>query len=165
MEQVRRANVRLRIKNVFNPSGSGTRIYPTIELPSTLSSPHLSPSSTPAGTPARPSSPSPSFMLQNGYHGTSQNRRSPTAVTVKEPITIINVVSGTKRSKESPIFLMDIFERLARHGVAIDLVTSSEKSISMAVESIHESDTSRFRRVVSSLEEFGTVSSRKLWYA
>ncbi|KAF2670356.1 aspartate kinase [Microthyrium microscopicum] len=146
VDQIRHAGIRLQLKNVFNPSGAGTRIYPTR---STSSSPELSPA------PTRPASPpSQAFLLSNGYHGKHQNRRVPTAVTAKEPITVLNVLCNQKR--KFSIFLVSVLEQFTKHKLNIDLVTSSERSISVALENIDSPE--RLQRLIGDLETFGTVN-------
>jgi aspartate kinase len=92
-------------------------------------------------------------MLSNGYHGKSQNRRVPTAVTAKEPVTVLNVLCNQKR--KSSIFLVSVLETFTKHGLNIDLVTSSERSISVALENIDRSE--RLQRLIADLEAFGSV--------
>lgn len=137
MEQIQRVNVPLRLKNVKNPEGAGTVVLSTV-----------------SGT-ANPSS---AFMISNGYHGGSgemQYRRTPTAMTVKDSIVIINVLSH--RNSKSHGFLAKIFELLDRCKLVVDLVTTSEKSVSLAVSSETER-ASDIKTAVAEIGKIGTVS-------
>jgi aspartate kinase len=138
MEQLRNAELILRLKNVFKPSGPGTVIYPSGRAPESPKS----------------STPAPSFMLANGYHGELQCRRHPTAVTIKESITLINVTCS--RNTKSQGFLTSVFHQLERNTVAPDLVATSEMSVSLAIQSADDSKISS--RLMSDLQKFGVVS-------
>ncbi|KAF2103141.1 aspartate kinase [Rhizodiscina lignyota] len=151
VDQIRHAGIRLQLKNVFNPAGAGTRIYPTS---TPLPSPPTSEAPTPRSTsPSRASAPPLACMLI-GYHGNLENRRTPTAVTVKDPITVVNVLCNQKR--KSSTFLLNVLEQVAKHNLDIDLVTSSEKSVSFALENVD--DRQRLRRLITVLEDFGCVT-------
>lgn len=144
MEQLRNAELILRLKNVFKPSGPGTVIYPSGRAPELPLKVSCLKSSTPA----------PSFMLANGYHGDLQCRRRPTAVTIKESITLINVTCS--RNTKSQGFLASVFLQLERNTVAPDLVATSEMSVSLAIQSGDDSKISS--RLMSDLQKFGVVS-------
>lgn len=60
-----------------------------------------------------------SFMTANGYHGDTLHRYMPTAITVKDSIVIINVLSH--RNWKSHGFLAMVFERLDFCKVVVDL--------------------------------------------
>lgn len=92
-------------------------------------------------------------MKVNGYHGETQYRRSPTAVTVKEAITVINIRSNG--SSKPQTFLAQICEKLARHDVAIDLISSSQQMLSIAVCSSRGDEVDE---AVAELEEVGAVT-------
>lgn len=115
MDQVIRASIPIRIKNVMNPRNNGTVILPD-----------------PADAPT------------NHKTGLIRNRsvsdldrllhpKRPTAVTVKPGITVLNVHS--KRRTRAHGFLMSIFSTLDRHGLSVDLISSSEVHVSMALHS------------------------------
>ncbi|KAJ4322184.1 hypothetical protein N0V94_002532 [Neodidymelliopsis sp. IMI 364377] len=118
MEQVIRARIPIRIKNVMNPRGAGTIIFPDNlkELEShsplrdglfrTRSSSILSALNTP---------------------------KRPTAVTIKHNIVVLNVHSN-KRTRAHG-FLMNIFSILDRWHLSVDLISSSEVHVSMALHS------------------------------
>lgn len=149
MEHIKSAGIPLRLKNVFKPSGQGTIIYPSDTLVG------CSPSS--AGSlenGLEQSSPPPSFMLENGYHGARRERRKPTAVTVKDQMFLINVVCN--RNTKSQGFLLQVFTCLERNKVPVDLVTTSERNASLAIQSLGGADV--LPRLKSELEKFGRVS-------
>ncbi|GAQ09039.1 probable aspartokinase [Aspergillus lentulus] len=116
MEQVIRARIPIRIKNVMNPKGDGTVIFPdsTYELERT----------TPGHDPRLFRTRSPSLM---------QRPKRPTAVTIKHKILVINVHSN-KRSL-SHGFFAGIFSVLDRWRLSIDLISTSEVHVSMALHS------------------------------
>ncbi|TQB69170.1 Aspartokinase [Monascus purpureus] len=119
MEQVIRAKIPIRIKNVMNPKGNGTVIFPDSysELERT----------TPGHDPSlfRTRGPCPVPQLQTP--------RRPTAVTIKHQILVINVHSN-KRSL-SHGFFAGIFSVLDRWRLSIDLISTSEVHVSMALHS------------------------------
>ncbi|KAI1143869.1 aspartate kinase [Hypoxylon sp. FL0543] len=150
MDQIRDACIPLRLKNVFKPSGSGTIIYPSTTNPAPIS-----PASTSSdGSYDSPRiTPLPSFMLKNGYHGAEQERRKPTAVTVKDDILLINVVCN--RNTKSQGFLTQVFDRLERNKIPADLVATSERHVTLAVQA--PSDPTALLRLREELERFGQV--------
>ncbi|KAI0024799.1 aspartate kinase [Xylariomycetidae sp. FL0641] len=151
MDQIHEAGIPLRLKNVFKPLGHGTIIYPSAN-PST---PEML--ASPADTDSeRPSNPSPrsSFMLENGYHGSQQERRKPTAVTTKDDISLINVTCN--RNTKSQGFLMQVFGCLERNNVQVDLVTTSERHVSLAIHSPGEGFATL--RLKEELQRFGDVA-------
>lgn len=95
-------------------------------------------------------------MLANGYHGEGKHRRTPTAVTIKDDIWLINVLSnGVARPKA---FFNKITERLNHHEIAVDLISSSNKSISLAIcTSISEKEKESLNQAVAELKEIGKV--------
>ncbi len=93
-------------------------------------------------------------MLANGYYGTSQSRRAPTALTSKDSIVLINVQSS--RTMKSHGFLAEIFTRLDKLGIVTDMITSSEQSISLAISSLDDENIG-LERVVESLGKCGSV--------
>ena len=81
-------------------------------------------------------------------------------MTVKDSIVVINVLSH--RNTKSHGFLAQLFERLDHHKVVVDLITTSEKSISLAVSAsaLASDGTLAIRRVTEDIEKLGTVSPR-----
>lgn len=148
MKQVEQARIPIRIKNVMNPRGSGTIIQPeAVESPSS----------------ALPSDPlkifrkrSSSLLLED------QRPRRPTAITIKHNILVINIHSN-KRS------FTEIFSTLEKWGLQVDLISTSEVHLSMALhfslplvtqggddeekEIVHD----QLRGAVSELQQYGAV--------
>jgi len=82
--------------------------------------------------------------------------RPATAVTVKRNITVININSN--RMLMAYGFMARVFAILAKYGIIIDLIATSEVNISMTVE-----NTDNLDRAVAELESLGSVSiNRKL---
>ncbi|KAF9873373.1 aspartate kinase [Colletotrichum karsti] len=150
MDQIRCANIPLRLKNVFNPSGPGTIIFPS----RTPTPPLTPPTPTDEKIDVKVPLPSIDFMLGNGYHGDQQERRRPTAVTVKDSILLVNVVCN--RNTKSQGFLSGVFDRLEDAGIKTDLVTTSERNVSLAFQ--HSDEPScQHQRLRVELEKFGKV--------
>ena len=84
------------------------------------------------------------------------HKKLPTAVTIKERIVVLNVNSNRKSVSHG--FLAGIFGMLDRYGVVVDLISTSEVHISMAIEDTHEKKV--MDRLVKDLEKYGTVSQR-----
>ena len=119
MEQVIRARIPIRTKNVMNPKGNGTVIFPD------------SPAELERTTPGH----DPNLLKRRGGSSTPpvQTPKRPTAVTVKHKILVINVHSN-KRSL-SHGFFAGIFSALDRWSLSIDLISTSEVHVSMALHS------------------------------
>ncbi|GAD93985.1 aspartate kinase, putative [Paecilomyces variotii No. 5] len=146
MEQLYKSEIVLRLRNVLRPSGLGTVIYP--------SGPETEPQTKEAVQQSPTSPTSDIFMLSNGYHGQSRSRRRPTAITSKEGLILINVTCS--RTTKSQGFLASVFSQLQRNGIVPDLVTTSERNVSLAVQ-ISDSLSSR-NRLVLDLQRFGSVT-------
>ncbi|KAG8744315.1 Aspartokinase [Ceratobasidium sp. 414] len=130
MAQAIRARIPIRIKNVERPSGNGTVIDPDPDaldgiIPDTPKS--RGPVSLPGSGPARPYT----NGNGNGYIPNAASQRLPTAVTIKEHILILNVRSNRKTRSHG--FLARVFGALDRHGVVVDLISTSEVHVSMAI--------------------------------
>jgi len=115
MDQVIKASIPIRIKNVMNPRNNGTVILPD-----------------PASEIGRKH---PGLFRSRSVSNLSQQARPkrPTAVTIKPSITVLNVHS--KRRTRAHGFLMSIFSILDKHGLSVDLISSSEVHVSMAIHS------------------------------
>ena len=86
---------------------------------------------------------------------TRRNRpalKAPTAVTIKENIVVVNVNSNRKNVSHG--FLAGIFGVLDRFGVVVDLISTSEVHVSMAIEDGEK----RVNKVVKELQKYGSVS-------
>ena len=118
MEQVIRARIPIRIKNVMNPRGSGTVIAPD---------PISEVSSSPGHDPKLFRNRSASLLSSN------QRPKRPTAVTIKHKILVLNVHSN-KRSL-SHGFFAKIFSTLDKWRLSVDLISTSEVHVSMALHS------------------------------
>ncbi|KAA1066595.1 Aspartokinase [Puccinia graminis f. sp. tritici] len=132
MEQVIRASIPIRIKNVMNPVGHGTVIYPNRSIPS---SPKL-------------------VEITGGSDGI--NSKAPTAITIKEDIVVLNIHSNQKTISHG--FFARIFGTLDKFGIAVDLISTSEVHVSMA---IMVNEIYRFKgldRLVKELKDIGEVS-------
>ncbi|PNS15502.1 hypothetical protein CAC42_761 [Sphaceloma murrayae] len=130
MDQVIRASIPIRIKNVMNPRGSGTIILPDRSDDLAYKKPGLyrnhsryHVSTTSAGA----------LTAVNGANNQKQKPKRPTAVTIKRGITVLNVHS--KKRTRSHGFLMSIFSTLDKHKLSVDLISSSEVHVSMALHS------------------------------
>lgn len=127
MQQVIRARIPIRIKNVMNPRGAGTLILPdevdelSNKLPLHSSKLFRTKSvQSMAGVGAAAAAP-------------MQRPKRPTAVTIKHHIIILNVHSN-KRTRAHG-FLMNIFDTLDKWHLSVDLISSSEVHVSMALHS------------------------------
>jgi aspartate kinase len=115
MEQVIKARIPIRIKNVLKPRGQGTVILPDAES---------------LADPIRP-------KLFRGRSSSSVNSlyqpKRPTAVTIKHSIVVINIHSNRRTRAHG--FLANIFSILDKHHLSVDLISSSEVHVSMALHS------------------------------
>jgi len=84
----------------------------------------------------------------------TKNRRLPTAVTTKDHIIVLNVNSNRKSVSHG--FYAGIFRTLDRFGVVVDLISTSEVHVSMAIE--NELAKKFLDRLVRELEKSGTVT-------
>ncbi|KAI9242326.1 MAG: Aspartate/glutamate/uridylate kinase [Podila humilis] len=147
MEQVIRAQIPIRIKNVMNPTGFGTIIFPD--------QPGSSGACTPVNGRNTPP-PSAKVLLENGYF-LDLTRRHPTAVTIKDNIWILNVHSNRKSVSHG--FFAHIFGTLDRFGIAVDLISTSEVHVSMALSgSVKDTE---FAKALTMLKTIGTVDVMK----
>lgn len=152
MEQIRNANIPLRIKNAKNPGGSGTIIYPSRSGGST---PTSEDSNLGNANSSLSDAAIASFMSANGYYGASQSRRAPTALTTKDSIVLINIQSN--RQIKSHGFLAQVFRKLDDLDVVADLITSSEQSVSLAISSLDGSENANANMLLKSLGKCGKV--------
>ncbi len=155
--QVIRRRIPIRIKNVENPNGGGTVIHPDPEVDALESSDanETSPSSRGASEIVKALSYKSVDALSAEAHLTHQSQyKVPTAVTIKEHIFVINVNSNRKSVSHG--FLAGIFGALDRFGVVVDLISTSEVHVSMAIgDGIPKKI---LERVVRELQKSGTVS-------
>jgi aspartate kinase len=119
MEQVISARIPIRIKNVMNPRNNGTVIFPDkieeIDMRSPLKDPKL-------------------FRTRSAsLISLHQRPKRPTAVTIKHNVIVLNVHSN-KRARAHG-FLMNIFNILDQWHLSVDLISTSEVHVSMALHS------------------------------
>jgi aspartate kinase len=147
MIQAIREMIPIRIKNVENPDGGGTVISPDPEVDVTLieDEDHSTPDF-------------PLASLNPFPRGDEKKKKLPTAVTIKEHIIVLNVNSNRKSVSHG--FLAGIFGTLDRFGVVVDLISTSEVHISMAIED--GLGKKSLERLVSDLKKNGTVSFRNI---
>ena len=135
MEQVIRARVPIRIKNVVNPRGAGTVIVPDV-------------------------------IDQRQAQARARRPKRPTAVTIKRNILVINVHSNKRTLSHG--FFAHIFASLDRWRLSVDLISTSEVHVSMALHSEsgawpdvgpdtypHPDDD--LRGAIQELRDYGTV--------
>lgn len=141
MEQAIRASIPIRIKNVMNPTGAGTVIYPDSSNPSspTLSTPR---------TDQDQSTP-------------DSNGKSPTAVTIKDTIVVLNIHSNRKTISHG--FFARIFGILDKFGIVVDLISTSEVHVSMAMKfsETYQAPGGGLDKLVCELKDIGQVSVLK----
>ncbi|KAF9486244.1 aspartate kinase [Pholiota conissans] len=147
MEQAIRRKIPIRIKNVENPRGGGTVIHPDPE------SDDLSSASTLSQTVPEPVSLKSLHELALANED-SRRKKLPTAVTIKEHIVVLNINSNRKSVSHG--FLAGIFSTLDKFGVVVDLISTSEVHVSMAIgDSLPKKVLDR---LIKDLQKNGTVS-------
>jgi len=119
MDQVIRARIPIRIKNVMNPRGGGTVIYP--DLPAELQEPE----GTHEAKLFR--------ARRSSVLSTRRGPKRPTAVTMKHGILVMNIHSN-KRSLSHGFFAR-IFATLDKRRLSVDVISTSEVNVSMALHS------------------------------
>lgn len=117
MEQVIRASIPIRIKNVENPKGAGTIIFPD--------------------PPVHASDAEEETALEEAHRREAQaaannlGPRGPTAVTIKDNILVLSIRSNRKTISHG--FFAQIFGTLDKYGIVVDLIATSEVHVSMAI--------------------------------
>ncbi|KAH7872103.1 Aspartate/glutamate/uridylate kinase [Lentinula edodes] len=160
MEQAIRCKIPIRIKNVENPTGSGTLIFPDSEHDSDLLEVSQELDANKSGIPEPISHSQLHEMAQQAAHRHAHNgalyhhKKFPTAVTIKERIVVINVNSNRKSVSHG--FLAGIFGTLDRFGVVVDLISTSEVHVSMAIEDALAQKL--LDRLIMELKKSGSVS-------
>lgn len=79
-------------------------------------------------------------------------RRNGTAVTIKDNVTIVNIHSNRKSLSHG--FMSSVFSILNRYGINVDLISTSEVHISMALANVQSKD---LERALKELRKFGNV--------
>lgn len=139
MEQVINARIPIRIKNVMNPNGEGTIIYPD--------------NIGKKGEETPPHPPVSLDTLPKDYFN-KQKLKIPTAVTAKNDIAVVNIHSNKKTLSHG--FLANVFSILDKHKTVVDLISTSEVHVSMAVNYSKEK-RKFFIMVIEDLKKFGEV--------
>ncbi|KAI9850689.1 MAG: Aspartokinase [Thelocarpon superellum] len=151
MEQVVRASIPIRIKNVMRPRGNGTVIFPD-------ATPEFKSDASPLEIP---------LIRPRSARGLRQQwTKRPTAVTIKHQILVINVHSN-KRSL-SHGFFANIFSTLDKWRLSVDLISTSEVHVSMALhsesallsgggETEEQTLNHDLRGAIGELRDYGTV--------
>lgn len=140
MEQVINARIPIRIKNVMNPNGEGTIIYPD--------------NIGKKGEQTPPHPPVSLDILPVDYFNKQQKLKIPTAVTAKSDIAVVNIHSNKKTLSHG--FLANVFGILDKHKTVVDLISTSEVHVSMAVNYVKEK-RKYFLLVIEDLKKFGNV--------
>lgn len=83
-----------------------------------------------------------------------KRKRFPTAVTIKEHIIVLNINSNRKSVSHG--FLAGIFSTLDQYNVVVDLISTSEVHVSMAIEDGLAKKL--LDRLIKELKKTGTVS-------
>lgn len=139
MEQVIKAKIPIRIKNVINPTGSGTIIYPdNIGRRGEDTPPH----------------PPVAFETLSARYIARHKKRSATAITAKQDIVVVNIHSNKKTLSHG--FLAHIFTTLDKFKLVVDLISTSEVHVSMALQ-ISDDEEKALKNAIKELTKMGTV--------
>ncbi|KAG7195181.1 Aspartokinase [Scheffersomyces spartinae] len=139
MEQVIKARIPIRIKNVDNPTGKGTIIYPD------------NIGRRGEATPPHPPTALETIPLK---YLTSRKKRSATAITAKQDIVVVNVHSNKKTLSHG--FLANLFITLDRYKLVVDLILTSEVHVSMALQ-IGSEQEHNLKAAILELKKMGLV--------
>jgi aspartate kinase len=142
MEQITRAEIPVRIKNVMNPSGPGSIIFPEKKKIVTC------------GMVTQPLE----DLTRYEYRMDSSEDR-PTAVTVKDEIWVVNVKLNHKN--RSHIVLAKLFGILDKYHVPVDLVSTSNVHVSLALSSKVAGKS--LRQALTELKDLGMVKKKQIW--
>ncbi|KAJ7669382.1 Aspartate/glutamate/uridylate kinase [Mycena polygramma] len=148
MEQAIRRKIPIRIKNVENPRGGGTVIHPDPEAETAQVEDDMGSVPEPASALAL------AMLSARASEAAKQHPRHPTAVTIKDHIIVLNINSNRKSVSHG--FLAGIFGTLDRFGVVVDLISTSEVHVSMAIEDGLAKKI--LERLIRELQKSGTVS-------
>ncbi|GAA5960279.1 hypothetical protein JCM3765_002526 [Sporobolomyces pararoseus] len=150
MEQVIRNSIPIRIKNVENPKGEGTIIFPD-HVTSDASRPPSPPRNARVAT-----APSAAPSLPHDVE-VPEHHLGPTAITIKDTVLVLSIRSNRKTISHG--FFARIFGTLDKHGIVVDLISTSEVHVSMAIYG--EVRKGVLDRVVRDLKVVGEVSISK----
>lgn len=149
MEQVIRNSIPIRIKNVENPKGEGTIIFP--DSVGAASRPPSPPRNARVATAP---SMAPSLPLDVAV---PEHHLGPTAITIKDTVLVLSIRSNRKTISHG--FFARIFGTLDKHGIVVDLISTSEVHVSMAIYG--EVRKGVLDRVMKDLKVVGEVSISK----
>ncbi|CDR88237.1 probable HOM3-L-aspartate 4-P-transferase [Sporisorium scitamineum] len=161
MEQAIKKAIPIRIKNVENPTGMGTVIFPDVPEGHDSSEDKLVDGHV--DQPRPPLTPSASksnfsawgtFAKTEAARPVMGERKLPTAVTIKDNVLVLNVHSNRKTVSHG--FFAKIFGTLDKYGVVVDLISTSEVHVSMAMAAGLRPRT--LEKVKLDLQKVGTVS-------
>ena len=161
MEQAIKNSIPIRIKNVQNPRGCGTVVFPDHEKGNAVSDDikrdpfldgHVAQPVPPDSVAARPPSLPDGPVVSRS--NAEKTRKLPTAVTIKDNILVLNVHSNRKTISHG--FLARIFGTLDRYGIVVDLISTSEVHVSMALTASIKART--LEQIRSELQHIGAVS-------
>ncbi|KAG0674168.1 Aspartokinase [Kluyveromyces marxianus] len=136
MEQVIRTHIPIRIKNVQNPKGNGTIIYPSDQAKKGESTP-----------------PHPPVALTSSIF--ESKKKGATAITTKSDIVVVNIHSNKKTLSHG--FLAEMFSTLDKYKLVVDLISTSEVHVSMALPVPDSDSLKALRAAVVELKRLGTV--------
>ncbi|KAI1268386.1 aspartate kinase [Xylariaceae sp. FL1019] len=143
MDQIREANISFRLKNVFKPNSPGTIIDFAVNLPQTIKI-----------------TPPPGVLLKGDFTVGRNDRRRPTAVTIKDDILLINVICNrntvSAKGIRSSILGLPPVKIHSLSANIRDMITTSERNVSLAVHS--PGDSSAVLRLQEELKSFGSVN-------
>ncbi|ODQ64712.1 aspartokinase [Nadsonia fulvescens var. elongata DSM 6958] len=140
MELVVKAKIPIRIKNVANAKGHGTIVFPDNDE-------------------------SYSEILINRYRMNQDwvqddpKSALPTAITTKQNIITLNVKSNKQLLSYG--FLSKVFQILNKHGLVVDLISTSKVKISMAIHHNNSNHEHSLRLAVLELKLHGEVDITK----
>ncbi|KIS70948.1 putative L-aspartate 4-P-transferase [Mycosarcoma maydis] len=161
MEQAIKKAIPIRIKNVENPTGMGTVIFPDVPEGHDGSEDKLVDGHVDQPRPPMTPSASKSNFSAWGSSANAQatrpvmgERKLPTAVTIKDNVLVLNVHSNRKTVSHG--FFAKIFGTLDKYGVVVDLISTSEVHVSMAMAAALRPRT--LEKVKADLQKVGTVS-------
>ncbi|AET39408.1 aspartate kinase Ecym_4347 [Eremothecium cymbalariae DBVPG len=140
MEQVIRAKIPIRIKNVQNPLGEGTVIY-----------------SDTIGKKGEATPPHPPVAVSSSFF--EHRKRGATAITTKSNIVVLNIHSNKKTLSHG--FLAQIFTILDKYKLVVDLISTSEVHVSMALPVPDLESAKNLRKSVEELKKLGSVDVTK----
>jgi len=125
--------IQIRIKNVNNPRGNGTIVVPD---PVQAAGQHI-------------------IRTRSTSITTRRTPKRPTAVTIKDKISVINVHSNKRSISHG--FFAKVFSVLNDREISVDLISTSEVHVSMAIHSGSFSEV-QLESAKKDLEKLGEVS-------